>query len=301
MYENNEILGIKGLPSENLHAGVGYVIIPKNVDPEVYKEDVYRSGRISIYGGYGHSNFYNILVDRDVLQRIIFPKKVGEMGTPVVWVNIPKHNEPIVIAALKYDEDFHSLSERRYRITKEYEGNIVDLDMDGKKARMTLNVTSNNKTKSQFIINIGGVNADGLLKVKVNGKIWVQSTDDAIVSSQKLVGVVVTNTEGVIQGKMVLNALGLTYQDIFKNSIVITEQSMNFRADGSKKINFGDGSEKAILGNTLLKIMERYDDAGKAMTFNTAFGPTSTRINESAFAEIRKDFETILSKLVNLD
>ena len=230
MEENDEILGIKGIPSENLPCGVGFVIIPNNVDIKTYKEDVYRSGRISIYGGYGHSNFYNVLIDREVLQRVKFPEKTGEMGSPVVWINIPKHNEPIVIACLKYDEDFHSTSEFRSRTTRGNDGNLVDFDLDGKKGKATLNIVGNAKSDSELEINISSVNHKGKFKLIVDGRILEKTSDSTIRISEKQMISAVTDKKGITKSKFELNSESeyrLDYEDEFENKIRSTEDKLN--------------------------------------------------------------------------
>ena len=304
MEENDEILGIKGIPSENLPCGVGFVIIPNNVDIKTYKEDVYRSGRISIYGGYGHSNFYNVLIDREVLQRVKFPEKTGEMGSPVVWINIPKHNEPIVIACLKYDEDFHSTSEFRSRTTRGNDGNLVDFDLDGKKGKATLNIVGNAKSDGELEINISSLNHKGKFKLIVDGRILEKTSDSTIRISEKQMISAVTDKKGITKAKFELNSESeyrLDYEDEFENKIRSTEDKLNIRADKSKKIDFGDGSEPLVLAKTLKSILDEYDDALAKMTVPTAFGPSGTRINDSEFRAVRAKFEEFFSKLTNSD
>jgi hypothetical protein len=304
MPDKDNILGINGLQAENDVAGVGFVIIPENVDIDLYKEDVYRSGRISIYGGYGHANFYNILIDREALQRVRFPEKSGEMGSPVVWVNMPKHNEPIVVSTLKYDEDFHSLSEFRNRTTHETEGNLVDFDLDAKKGKVTLNIVGNDTTNGEFEVNINSRNGKGGLKIIVNGKTIERVSDSILKISEKQVANVVTNKKGVVVASVQLNSQEkerFTYEDEFGNAVIATEEKFNIRADKSSKIDFGDGAEPVVLAKTLKGILDEYDDAFKKATFPTPMGPTGTRINEAEFKKVRDKFEDFFSKLTNTD
>jgi hypothetical protein len=142
--EDNEKIEIKEIPSKMLPAGIGYVVIPREVDEDEYKKDVMISGRISIYGGLGFGFFHNVPVDREVLQRIVFPKKQGEYGSPIVWVNIPKHNIPVIVAILKNEDDYHPLQENQKRITKTNDnGDIVDIDMNPEKNHLVMTVNGN--------------------------------------------------------------------------------------------------------------------------------------------------------------
>lgn len=307
MKDNNQnVLGIRGISETNLSAGIGFIIIPENIDIDLYKEDVFRTGRVSIYGGYGHSNFHNVLVDRDVIQRINFPNKVGEFGTPVVWINIPKHNEPIIIACLKYDDVFHSISENRSRITRIKDEKTVDLDLNANNSKVILNVKSDEDTKGEIEIILNSINHDGIYKILIDGKILEKSTDSTIRFSEKEIVHGIIDKNGKLLSKLELkydeqNNEFFVYDDVNKNKIIINKNKINIRADESSKIDFGEGSEKAVLGDTLKKLMEEYDDAFSRMTIPTAFGPSGTRLNELEFKAVRDKFEQFLSKLVNLD
>lgn len=305
MYSNEEeVLGVKGFEAENLPCGVGFVIIPPGIDRETYIKDVYSTGRISINGGQQHSNFYDILIDREVLQRIRFPEMEGKLGTPVVWINLPKHNEPIVIACLKFDGEFYSLSEFRTRTTHSKDGNSVDFDLDGKKGKITINVNGNKSSKGEIEVNINSINNDAIYTLFVNGQIRQKSTGDTIRLSEKRIADVAVNKSGIVVAKLEIKSgetNRLEYADDFKNKITTSEDKINFRADKSKKIDFGDGSEPLVLAKTLKGILDEYDDALSKLTVPTAFGPSGTRINGEEFKAVRDKFEEFFSKLTNSD
>ncbi len=297
-------LGIKGIKG-NLYAGVGFVIIPENVDRAEYIEDVYSSGRLSVYGGYGHSNFYDILIDRENLQRIKFPTKVGDFGSPVVWLNIPKHNEPIVISVLKYDEDFFELSENRRRDTLTDNGNIVDLDLDAKKGVIT--ISGNGVTKKSVLnIDLNSRDDDSVLKVRINGEILMRSSDRFVQISEKKIEQAVSDVRGIVKARSKMendvdSGVSYIYEDSNGNRISADKDSVTIKADTSKKINLGGGSDPIVLGNALKEILEEFDDALSMMTVPTAFGPSGTRLNGVQFKQVRNRFDEFLSKLSNTD
>lgn len=300
MEDYDNILGIKGI-SGNLHAGVGFVIIPDNLDIDEYKEDVYQSGRISIFGGYGHSNFYNILIDKDSIQKIEFPEKAGEMGSPVVWINLPKHNEPIIIACLKYDEDYYSLSENRKRLTAKHKNQVIDLDLDAKNNRITLSAKGDDEP-IVFNVKLTDKNSEAIFKLNIDGQVlWNALKRFAIISKRIELGT--TDGEGVVKSKLILSSDEkddqLYYEDFNGNKVIFNKDHMAFKHP--EKIDFGEGKEKMVLGETLKKIMERYDDALAKLTVPTAFGPSGTRLNEAEFKKVRKDFKDFLSDLTNTD
>jgi len=135
-FVDNEDLGIKEIPSGILSSGVGYIIIPTEVDIDEFIEDAMRTGRVSIDGGFGHGQFHNVPIDRDALQRIKFPDDEGKHGTPVVWVNIPKHNVPVIVGFLDYKTKSCGMMEV-VNLTDDFEADTLKImsyykDIEGK-------------------------------------------------------------------------------------------------------------------------------------------------------------------------
>lgn len=298
----DEILGIKGLSGENLYAGVGYIIIPDGIDVEKYKEDVYRTGKISIYGGYGHSNFYNIHIDREVLQRITFPKKVGENGSPVVWLNIPKHNEPIIISAIKEEETLHTLSEFRKRITKSFDGTMVDIDLDAKKGSIVISAMGNEDKRGEININVGSINNDGVLKIDINGDLLIKSSNRIIQVSEDTITNAITDKSGITKAFFKLNSNKdedrFQYRDEFDNEITAKKDEVVIKA---KKIIHSDGEEPMLLGQVTVDYLKDLIDLIEQMTFSNSAGVTGVTINKGSFDKLKGKIDKLKSKISWLD
>lgn len=219
---------VKGIKNENDFCGIGFIIIPDGVDPEIYKKDCYRNGRISIFGGYGHSNFYDIHIDSEVLQEIEFPKIGDKYGTPVVWINIPKHNQPIIVASITYDQNISNASEFARKFTKIFKQNIVNFEMDAKEGKMSLSVNSNTK-RAQFEIFVNSKNNDSEMIIKVEGETIIHTSGRTIVLSEKSVEQVITNKRGIVIARTILNSEGeqrFIYEDEFKNEIIASKDNI---------------------------------------------------------------------------
>lgn len=303
-----EEMGIKGVPTGNLNAGVGFIIIPKNVDVDLYKENVYRTGKVSMNGGYGYGDFHNVNVDREVLQRIKFPEKVGAMGSSVVWINMPKHNEPIIVACLKYDSDFHPLGEQKFKITRGMNNNLVDFDMDGKTGKITISAASMSKDyKSEIEIVLNSVNNDSRFKLKVNGDLILTSSGRQVNISNDRIETAVASKAGKVVARTVMNSNSVEgtdrflYEDEFKNKININENEIAIKADNSSVIKFGEGKEPMVLGTTMKGKLDKIIEAMQKLTVPTAFGPSGTPVNISEFLAVKEEFDQFLSKLTNTD
>ena len=212
----------------NAECGVGFVIIPDGVDPEIYKANVFRTGRISIFGGYGHSNFYDILIDSEALQEIVFPTHNSKYGTPVVWLNIPHHNQPIVIGTLTYDEQPNNAKEFCKKITRRYKESLVNFEMDAKEGRINISVNSKEK-KAKFEIMVNSKNDDSEFIIKIGGKTIIHSTDKIIAISQTSIETVVTDIKGKVLAKTRISSKGterFLYEDEYKNKITATSEGL---------------------------------------------------------------------------
>ena len=300
---NDNILGTKGIIGENLSSGVGFVIIPPGVDIEIYKEDCFASNTVSITGfDFGH--IHNVPVDKEVMQTLEFPKKIGEMGSPVVFVNIPKHNVPIIVACLKNEKDVFKTHERKTRKTKSSGSKVVDLDMDADDARIAMSVNGDELIPAIIELLVKGNNSKNYLKVEVDGTTFIKSKGRILMISNSMHELVVLNKKGIVTGKLKLSSEleeRLFYEDEFGNKISITKDKINIRADKSSKIQFGEGKEDIALAETLISKLKDYDKALGQLRVSTAFGPSGTRLNSNQFTDIIKTLDEIRSKLIKSD
>jgi len=296
----NETIRPVEIESGNAPAGIGYIAIPemKFVDREQYIEDCYRSHTVMIYGGIHYGYFYNVSIDKEVLKAIEFPQNKNEYGSPVVWVNIKPYNKPIIIAVLKSEEDFYLNDEGEYNLSREFNGNHIDIRLNSKKGTLDFAVlTAATQGKIKFSV----INPDKSceFEVYVKGKIMLHATEEVRIVSDKKIQLQVIDEDSkdcvlitYERGK------GLKYIDEFENEVNIKEGELQLI---SKKINHNSGKEPMVLGDSLNKTLGEILDGINALTVPTAFGPSGTPINTATFIGIKKKLDTILSKISNLE
>lgn len=307
-FENidEEKIEIKGIPTGIQSAGVGFIIIPREADIDEYKDDVMRSGKVSIYGGLGYGYFHNVPVDRDVIQRIRFPENQGEYGSPVVWVNIPKHNIPVIIAILKNEEDYHPLTENQKRITKTNDkGDLVDIDMNPEQNRLTITVNGNKEDlRPKIIFKLNGKNNDGQFIIDTNGEIILKSTDRTVLLSEKRVEIAVSGMDNVNKARLVLDSdkskQRFIYEDDLGNEIIADDEKISLNPKESKTIILGDSEanpEFLVKGESLIEKMEEIIDAITQITVTTPSGPSGVPVNAPQFLAIKESLKTLLCKV----
>jgi hypothetical protein len=93
-------------------AGIGYVVIPPDIDRTKYIDESLKSGKLSLLledGGVVE----NCIVSKNILNDIEFPKDYNNLGSMVAWVNKPKQNTPIIVSVLQKANEVNDLSENQ--------------------------------------------------------------------------------------------------------------------------------------------------------------------------------------------
>jgi hypothetical protein len=286
--------------SENGSAGIGYITIPDNdnTDRDQFVEDCYRSNTVALLGGINHSFFCDVSIDKEVLKSIEFPKNKGQMGSPVVWVNIPSYNKPIVIAVLKCNGDYYLNAEGEWNLSREFNGNHIDISAKSKEGVLNFSVIA---TGGKIKFNIIDANKNGEFNIYVKGKSQIHATEETQIISDKKIQFAVVDEDS--KNRVVITYerdRGFTYIDEYSNEINIKDGQIQFKSD---KINHNDGNEPMVLGNTLKGIVSDLCDAISALTVTCAGpgNPSSPPVNLAQFTVIKTKLKTMLSKKSNLD
>jgi hypothetical protein len=300
MFNQDQTIRPIGIESGNAPAGIGYITIPDDdsIDRDEFIEDCYRSHTVAIYGGVHYGYFYNISIDKEVLKSIEFPKEKGMNGSPVVWVNIPPYNKPIIVAVLKGEDEYYLNGEGEWNLSREFNGNHIDISAKSKEGVLDFSVMA---SKGKININLIDPNKEGNLKIYVKGKSQIHATEETQIVSDKKIQLLVLDEDS--KNKVAITyerEKGFSYIDEFDNEINIIDGEMQLKSD---KINHNEGSEPMVLGDTLKGILSDLCDALVQLTVTCASpgSPSSPPVNLASFVEIKAKLETILSNNSNLD
>jgi len=281
-------------------AGIGYIIIPdsSNIDKEQFVEDCYRSNTVAMKGGVDQGIFYDVSIDKEVLKSIDFPQKKGLIGSPVVWVNIPPYNKPVIIAVLKGKDDYYLNAEGEWNLSREYNGNHIDISAKSKQGILDFSVISSG---GKINFNLIDASKKGEFNIYVKGKGKIHATEEIQVVSDKKIQLCIVDEDS--KNRVVITYerdSGFTYIDEFSNEINCKDGLIEQK---SNKINHNEGGEPMVLGNTLKGIVSDLCDALGRLTVTCASqgSPSTPPVNLSEFTAIKAKLDTILSKKSNLD
>jgi hypothetical protein len=256
--DEDRILGVTGLSGENLSSGVGFVIIPPGIDKTEFIKDCFVSNTISIAGA-DFSQIHNVPVDKTVMQQIKFPDRVGEMGTAVVFLNLPKHNLPIVVACLKNQKDIFTTHENKIRHSKSSDSKIVDMDMDADDAKISLSVSGDELIPAIIELIIKGNNINNHFKLEVDGITFIKNKGKILVLSDTSQEYFVTDKKGIVVSKIKISSLSnddrFIYEDEFDNIFSMGKNGITINDSNGNKININESGISVDANSNEIKLM----------------------------------------------
>lgn len=291
--------------------GVGYVIIPSNVEREEFVDVCYKTNTLSILTE-GSMVFHNVLVDVDAMQSVEFPEEESPYGTPVIWASLNTGQVFVVGVLIKKGQISKSQDEKSMRIIRADEKGSVSMNFDGVRHQIDLNVNSIDGA-SRLNIVATDPKGESLIDFKVGGNFQLFVSNTISFYTNKKFEIVIFDEEVKEERTKFLYVFqeGFTYEDEFGNKLLINKDFMRIQHNSGKTFEINESAislgsetssaEKAVLGDTLKSILDELFDEIAKLTVNTPLGPSTVPINIAAFQQIKAKLETILSKLVSLD
>lgn len=294
----DEVIGIRNLDTGIGSAGVGFVVVPSEVDRVQYINDCYRTNTLTINGGKGYGYFSGVHADINVMQNIKFPTDEENRGTPVVWVKDAVSQLPVIVAVLRKQGEYYSLNENQFRLKRGTETRNVEIFIDGSTSALDITILGDKEEPADINVKLSSENADSVLTVSCDNEINIIGEKAVNVTTNKKATLKVTEKG---EDKMSLSyelGVGLKYKDEFENEVTAKEGQVDVI---SKKINHNSGKEPMVLGNTLADLLNEFLAAVQKITVISPVGVTSVPVNIGDFAAIQAKLDTIKSQISNLE
>jgi len=256
MPRKRKSVGTVSFKSGRFYSGNAYISIPEDQDRDVYIKNCFNTKTVMIRGEVGEM-WRRAKIDEISLQEIRFPSLSSEVGSPILWVKVPYHNQPMVVAVVGTTSQSSLITEEfQRRLTKVSDNGVVDIDMRAQEPELDLSVSSNVNGKGKLTVSVTNPDDTAELDLFVRGKVTLYATDKItlVLDKEKLDRVIELNADGISLGSE------------------------------------GQSAEPGVLGDTLESSLTDLINAIKKLTVPTGTGPSGTPIN---FAE----FDTILSTL----
>lgn len=202
--------------------GLARVIIPSGVDRDQYVSDCYRTGRIDLFDENQGVYLKQCFATNEVLENLRFPRGVGDIGDPVVWVAQPKvFDRPMVVGTFPTGDRMRLGTDQTIEVHKEWDRGYVDVTGDAKDG--SLNVVVHGQEKSGGTVRVSVLGDEkSILEVKSDGLVSVESGKELRVRSYERMDVQLENPETLDQTGVVVTKDGV---DIAANYSVDEEDS----------------------------------------------------------------------------
>ena len=244
-------------------AGIGYVIIPKNLNLEEYLKICLRNSTVTIITNSGEI-LKNIYVDRGVWNEIEFPKDNKTKGSAVIWLNIPSNDSAVVIGALNKKDQLNKNDSTNIFNFERSDINQTSAQIRGDGNLGKIDIIVDGKIEDESQINIKVLNDDenGKLSIYVQGDIIIESENDINLKCFNIFNLNIVdevNPENQTNISYELTK-GFVYYDEFKNNIQINDKGIVIIDKYENKISTSENGIEAFVDKN--KISLKKDVAG---------------------------------------
>lgn len=279
-----------GAAVERYPVGIAWIAIPANISREEFMATCMRAGKVGLFFETG-DYVWDVPVDLDVLQKIDFPYDYGELGSCVVYVNMPKHNTPIVVGVLSKDSEAQDYVEDVLKLRKFTNSAHSEIMLDGRNGGMTQLHTSTDPNKPPKLFSmIGDKDVEAWVERRVWGQIFDYIIGDKNTYVSNSVEWIVRQADYEDQESTqtvfgYYSGVGWNYSDEFENIWKMEDQKMTI--DSPEILHGANAEEPAVLGDTLEDILGDLLDAINALTVPTGVGPSGVPLNVAQFEAVR--------------
>lgn len=189
--------------------GLARVIVPSGVDRDQYVADCYRTGRIDLFDESQGTYLKQCYATNEVLANLKFPRGVGDIGDPVVWVAQPMiFNRPMVVGTFPSGDRMRLGTDQTIEMHKEWDKGYVDVVADAKDG--SLNVVVHGQEKSGGTVRVSVLGDEkSILEVKSDGLVSVESGKELRVRSYDRIDIQLENPDNLDQTGVVVTKDGV--------------------------------------------------------------------------------------------
>ena len=298
-------------PNQSYETGIGYVVVPSDVDRDNFVKTCCRKERLDIQLDNGGGVLMNCAIDRSTLQEIAFPKTYKELGSCVVYVCDRFTNKPIIVGVLSKRNESQLLDENAFKKVVRDDAGIVSVEGKAKGGNMFINVESDFENGGSIFVTLKSKNNTSKFNVKCFGDIEIYAEGNASLETLETATVTSSYIDGKYKkmaSKLQLSHDGLLYEDKNENSVEIKDETVNIKP--KTKLNVFEGGSPMVLGDKLKselnKSKKRMDDLLRGLSTALAMITTETAFQASLTASIsaitdKEDYSDINSQKSFLD
>jgi hypothetical protein len=242
--------GREGMANSPYARGLGWIIIPDNVDREQYIQTVFREERVDIYledGGMANGAY----ISRELIQLLVFPQDIKAKGSRVAFITEPVKNILIVVGVISDDDDSQLLEEGMFQRRVESSNGSVTITGKGKTGELFINIDSQLEDGGNVYINLKNSKNKAKFNVNCFGSMNLYCEDKLTLEAAEELEFKITNNDTEKETVLSIKKdVGLTYIDEFENLISIDKEGI-IKIIPKTKLQLFEGGEPVVLGTKL--------------------------------------------------
>lgn len=262
-------IGTIGVDGKQWSCGIAYVAIPQDIDRTQFVTECVMQGTLSIKtieGGYIH----NCPTTISLFDIVEFPEVPEEMGTPVVYVTEPLHQQPIVIGALNFNDNILNREEAQFLLQRQFKNSIITFA--GSAQDETITISVNGVEKSEMHINLTNADKRAKLEFSIDGDWFIK-------------------TLGVISFISYTSISHVVKNDDAEATVTHTAKEYNVTAN---RISLNEGTQSMVRGNDLADLLRDLIMEVSRSTVTTSLGQMPL-LNALKIGEFTNRLDKILS------
>ena len=279
---------------ERYTAGVGYLIVPNDLDRDTYVRYCFNTNTISIALENG-GILNNVQCTKSVIQQLEFPLTSKEIGNQVVWVDQEALGYPVIVGVLLRADQVTDLSEHQTSHRRVTENGSSEILVDGKNPFIIINSDSLKDSGGDIYIVSKNTGQTSKININSSGEINLSSQNiQASISNELNVVIRDSLQDDKITTINYTKGKGFNYLDECDNQIEVIDGKINIVSDN---INIGgdNASESILLGDTTVSMIDKIlEILGRTQT-TTLIGPQPL-LTAAEFTALRAQLETLKSK-----
>ncbi len=255
--------------------GIAYVCIPKDIDRDIFISDCFLKGTIMVRSQDG-GVYKNCPVNKATFNDLVWPDVYTDNGTPIVYITEPIHKQPIVVAALAFNDEIIDQAEQQFKIKRNFKNSIVEISGSAQDEYLTILVDGDKK--SDFYIKLTNKNSNASFNIDIDGVYNLLSTKDINVQSQT----------------QVLQQVGIEDDS---TKITQTSSEINNRAN---RFSINDGNQALVLGDIFKALFDNFIETVSGATVITGIGQMPL-LNAAQIKAFKTKTDQILSSISYTD
>ena len=221
--------------------GIGWIIIPSDIDREEYIRRVYSTGYCMIISDF-NDPIRDVAVPEHLIRNIKFPVLAEERGSLVSWMSIAKSDQVILMGILQAPAGSSPYKEGTTIDEVDSADTRISKVLSIKDKSYTISIISDESGEGGFEVKAQGGDKTTSMAFNIDGTASIKSDDKLTIFAENEITVKMASKEDEISTLSMTKEGVLAYLDRYGNSLQIGENGWTYEDEFGNRQTIGEGS-----------------------------------------------------------